>query len=590
MRKKTLLAAAWLFIAVAAVVFPLSAAHAIESFAIETETRIYNPEKSFGGYFMPSNYDMGGLFGGGDTGNTSYLMDMEGYVVKKWDAIHGWAPRIMADGTIWGGSYIHDWDGNVIWQYTTAPYRAHHGWNKMWNKKLNKWTMLVLCNRAVTHDELVAMGWDPSIVLPDARRAGYDFLAEITLDTKEIVWEWFPWHHGAQSQNPAWANYVDDVKNAPNKFDVFWMIDNSQPATTGTGGTPGVAGPVNDWWHVNSIDYDEDTGHIVVNPKHWSDFFVIDHDKTFVSATDWAANKAAAAGPAGDLIYRWGNPSSYNWGVKPGWMTEGDSQMYGSHDIQFIDKYHWEIPRLSTDKWPDPRTYTKSGVTLPGGGNFMIFDNGCYNPAGMRSRVLEINGRIGASGAVEVPLGQYIWQPVAGYQPYASSMFGAARDYHKSKQLVWSFASATQHSFYSSHISGQQRLPNGNTHITAGNQGHFFEVTPSGEVVWEYLYPGIPGSAAGGILGGGFNKINYDKTGAAQCYRSYRYSADHPAFTGKTLERIDTLSGRLPRLVGSSDTYPTPVTYFGFGIGGAGTVGGGGGVGGGTGGGGGGGY
>ena len=56
------------------------------------------------------------------------------------------------------------------------------------------------------------------------------------------------------------------------------------------------------------------------------------------------------------------------------------------------------------------------------------------------------------------------------------------------------------------------------------------------------------------------------------------------------LERIDTLSGRLPRLVGSSDTYPTPVTYFGFGIGGAGTVGGGGGVGGGTGGGGGGGY
>jgi hypothetical protein len=56
------------------------------------------------------------------------------------------------------------------------------------------------------------------------------------------------------------------------------------------------------------------------------------------------------------------------------------------------------------------------------------------------------------------------------------------------------------------------------------------------------------------------------------------------------LTRLSTLTGRLPRLVGSSDTDIPTTTYFGFGIGGAGTVGGGGGVGGGTGGGGGGGY
>ncbi len=567
MRKKTLLAAAWLFIAVAAVVFPLSAAHAIESFAIETETRIYDPAQSYGGYFIPSNYDMG-------PGNTTYLLDMEGYVVKKWDAIKGWAPDLQEDGTVWAGGYIHDWDGNVIWTYEKASqYRPHHAWRKMWNKKLNKWTMLAAVNRALTQAEMVERGWDPSITLSAQRLGAYDFFIEMTIDTNEIVWQWNPWDHLIQSKNPAWPNYIDDVKNAPGRFDIYWLTDNQQPAVSGT------AGPVNDWWHVNSIDYDDDTGHICVNPKHWSDFFVIDHDKTFVSATDWAANKAAAAGAAGDLLYRWGNPASYNWGVAPSWMSEGDSQMYGSHDIQFIDPYHWKIPRLATDKWPDPRTYVKSGVANPGAGNFLIFDNGCYNPNGMKSRVLEINGRIGASGNVEAPLGQYIWQPVAGYQSTSAR-------YRKSKQLVWSFASQTQHSFYSSHISSAQRLPNGNTHIDAGNQGHFFEVTPAGRVVWEYLYPGIPGTAA-------FFKINKDSMGQtnnAQCYRSYRYGADYPGLAGKDLTRLSTLTGRLPRLVGSSDTdIPTPV-YYGFGSGGAGSVGGGGGGVGGSGGGGGGGY
>jgi hypothetical protein len=567
MRKKLFFAVASVFLAVAAMVLPISSAYAIETFAMETELRIYDATKSYNGYFMPSNYDMG-------TGNTTYLMDMEGYVVKKWNAIFGWAPVIQEDGTVWSGGYIHDWDGKVIWSYTTAPYMAHHAWRKMWNKKLNQWTMLVLCNRAMTQAEAVAMGMNPGVTYGN-RITAIDFLAEISMD-KQIVWEWHPWDHGTQSVNPSWPNYVSDVALAPNRFDVNWLTDAQQPAISGTAGT------FSDWFHVNSIDYDDDTGHIVVNPKHWSDFFVIDHDKTFVSATDWAANKAAAASATGDLLYRWGNPSSYNSGRAPGFMTEGDSQMYGSHDIQFIDPYHWKKPHLATDTWPDPSTYTKSGISLPGAGNFLIFDNGCYNPAGMRSRALEINGRIGASGAVEAAVGKYIWQPTAGYQSTNTT-------YHKSRQLVWSFASTTQHSFYSSHISSVQRLPNGNTNVAAGNQGHFFEVTPNGTVVWEYLYPGIPGTVAG-PMGGGFNKINYDKTGAANCYRSYRYGTDYPAFTGKTLERQGTLSGRVPRLVGSSDAYPPGVTYTGFGFGGTGVTVGGGGVGSGAGGGGGSGY
>jgi hypothetical protein len=37
--------------------------------------------------------------------------------------------------------------------------------------------------------------------------------------------------------------------------------------------------------------------------------------------------------------------------------------------------------------------------------------------------------------------------------------------------------------------SAQERLANGNTLITESEGGRLFEVTPEGEIVWEYLNP-----------------------------------------------------------------------------------------------------
>jgi hypothetical protein len=409
----------------------------------------------------------------------------------------------------------------------------------------------------MTQAEAVAMGMDPSVTY-GPRLGGIDFVAEISM-AKQVIWQWNHWDHGCQSKNPAWPNYVSDVKNAPGRLDVNWLTDNQQPAASGTAGT------VNDWFHCNSIDYNEDLDQVVINEKHWSQFIVVDHGKTFVSTTDFAANIAKAAGPDGDIIYRWGAPANYNAGTPPGFMTEGDNQMFGSHDIQWIDPYHWPRPHLATDTWPDPAAYpygyTKASAALPGAGNFLIFDNGCYNPTGMRSRIHEINGRIDASGGM-VPAGQYVWQHIAGYQPSTGGggMMGGggAASYHKSKQLVWSYQAGSEHSFYSSIISGCQRLPNGNTSINAGVPGHMFEVTPSGEVVWEYLYPL-------GFFGGSPITIATDTSTGMQ-YRHYRYGADHPGLAGKDLTPIGTLTGRIPRLVGSSDTYPAPTPLKGFGF------------------------
>jgi hypothetical protein len=57
------------------------------------------------------------------------------------------------------------------------------------------------------------------------------------------------------------------------------------------------------------------------------------------------------------------------------------------------------------------------------------------------------------------------------------------------KDIVWKYQEAFPPSFYSDRISNAQRLANGNTLINEGQFGRFFEVTPAGEVVWEYVNP-----------------------------------------------------------------------------------------------------
>ena len=54
---------------------------------------------------------------------------------------------------------------------------------------------------------------------------------------------------------------------------------------------------------------------------------------------------------------------------------------------------------------------------------------------------------------------------------------------------LWRYIASPPTSFYASFISGCQRLPNGNTLICDGPHGHFFEVTPEMDIVWEYTNP-----------------------------------------------------------------------------------------------------
>ena len=64
-----------------------------------------------------------------------------------------------------------------------------------------------------------------------------------------------------------------------------------------------------------------------------------------------------------------------------------------------------------------------------------------------------------------------------------------------------------------------QRLPNGNTHITESATSWRFEITPDGEVVWEFVLPwfaAYPDKAARSTGGGALNSV----------FQAFRYTAE----------------------------------------------------------------
>jgi hypothetical protein len=111
---------------------------------------------------------------------------------------------------------------------------------------------------------------------------------------------------------------------------------------------------------------------------------------------------------------------------------------------------------------------------LPGEGNLLVFDCGGRSgygdpnpgaPSGHNnvirpySRVIEFD-----PNTLEI-----VWQ-------YSAQHGGGAPLVHDSR-------------FYSVLVSSAQRLPNGNTLITEGSDGRFFEVNSDCDIVWEYISP-----------------------------------------------------------------------------------------------------
>ncbi len=186
-----------------------------------------------------------------------------------------------------------------------------------------------------------------------------------------------------------------------------------------------------DWTHFNSIDYNEEFDQIMVSVHEFSEIWIIDHSTT----TEQAASHAGGTyGKGGDLLYRWGNPQAYGAG------DSSDQILYKQHDATWIE----------------------SGY--PGEDNILVFNNGQGRTGGNYSSVEEITPPANESG---------------NYSLTSGSAYGP-------ESQTWTYDIETD--YYSTNISGAQRLPNGNTLICSGANGYFFEVTSDKETVWEYTY------------------------------------------------------------------------------------------------------
>ena len=187
-----------------------------------------------------------------------------------------------------------------------------------------------------------------------------------------------------------------------------------------------------DFNHINAIDYNEELDQILLCAHQQNEIWIIDHSTTTEEA---AGHTGGRYGKGGDLLYRWGNPQIYDRG------SNADKKLYGQHDAQWIDE------------------------GCPGAGDILVFNNGIGRPGSMYSTIDEFTPPLLNNGSYEI-------QSRQAYGPSG---------------LTWQYKYPSPVKFFASHISGTQRLPNGNTLICQGEMGYFFEVTPDKEIVWEYL-------------------------------------------------------------------------------------------------------
>ena len=127
----------------------------------------------------------------------------------------------------------------------------------------------------------------------------------------DIIWEWHAWDHLIQNYDSSKANY-GVVGDHPELIDInfgeFYLS-------------------TDDWMHTNSIDYNPQFDQILISVHNFDEIWVIDHSTTTEEA---AGHSGGNSGKGGDLLYRWGNPESYDAG------TASDQKLFGQHDTQWI--------------------------------------------------------------------------------------------------------------------------------------------------------------------------------------------------------------------------------------------------------------
>jgi len=359
---------------------------------------------------------------------TTYLMNNDGTTVHSWtsDYTPGLSVYLLENGELLrtgnvgnntfdsGGAggivQTFDWDGNLTWEYeySSTLHLQHHDVEFLPNGNV-----LLIAWEYKSGTEATDQGRDPG-TLGDGE-VWPDTIIEVEPtgnNSGNIVWQWHVWDHLIQDYDATKSNY-GVVADHPELINLNYTMNTNA-----------------DWTHINAVDYNAEYDQILLSVHNFSEIWIIDHGTTTAEA---ASHSGGTYGKGGDLLYRWGNPQTYDAG------DSNDQQLFVQHDAEWIE----------------------SG--LPGAGDILIFNNGKGRPDGDYSSVDEIVPPVNSDGSYSLS--------GSSYGPGAATR---------------SYTAATPTDFYAQSISGAQRLPNGNTFICEGPDGYFFEVTDSGETVWEY--------------------------------------------------------------------------------------------------------
>ncbi len=414
---------------------------------------------------------------------TTYLIDNQGRAVHSWTSTGGQTSSyLLENGNLLRNTVLpanqrvfgHNgstglieefaWDGTRVWsfQMATDTYQLHHDAIPMPNGNV-----LAIAWERHTREEAIAMGRNPVLLNPATNNEVWsEAIFEIKPDRTdgeggEIVWEWHLKDHLVQSRYRDKLNY--GIVSANPQLVHFNYVPRFMP---------GADTHIADWAHFNSIAYNATLDQIVVSSREFSEIWVIDHSTTTAQA---AGHTGGRWGKGGDLLWRYGNPASWNGG------TRANQALYFQHNAHWIE----------------------SGK--PGAGNILVFNNGWFRADGRSfSSVMEVRP--------------------AGY--------GRA-------QLVWNYFAASPTSFFAPIVSGAQRLSNGNTLITEGTSGRLFEVTRTRAIVWQYVNPVTPQGPLArtatppSIPIRGLNGV--PNVFANLTFRSLRYAPTFAGFSGKIL-------------------------------------------------------
>ncbi len=304
-----------------------------------------------------------------------------------------------------------EWDGNVTWSYkiSSDTVNQHHD-----IKALPNGNILVIIHEDKTQVAAIAMGRNPSNIIN--QKLSSEKIIEIQpigIDSAIVVWEWKVWDH-----------LIQDFDNTKPNFGT--VSEHSELLNVNF-----INGHLNaDWLHSNSVDYNEEFNQVMISFRNIGEIWIIDHSTTTAEA---ASHSGGNSGKGGDILYRWGNPLSYNQG------SQSNHKFFAQHDARWLK---------------NGNEYT---------GKIMVFNNGTGRPSGNFSSIDIISPPVDLFGnysSVNLPL-----------LPATQS---------------WQYFDTNPTSFYSATMSGAQLLSNGNILICDANAGIFFEIDSTKNKVWEY--------------------------------------------------------------------------------------------------------